>query len=172
MDILLVIFCILMFWGLKPVKCNENFLSRDTTTAIKGIFAIVILFSHTRQYLGPTIMESGMNLNQYNTIYNISLSLIGQLMVVMFLVYSGYGLVESYKNKKGTYVKGFLKKRVLKTLVHFDIAVILFLIVALILGHEYSAKEFLLSFIGWESIGNSNWFVFDIIILYLIAIVR
>lgn len=90
-------------------------------------------------------------------------------MVVMFLVYSGYGIVESYKKKQSAYLEGFLRKRVLKTLVHFDIAVAIFIILALILGHRYETVDYLLCWTGWTSVGNSNWFIFDIIILYLLA---
>lgn len=97
------------------------------------------------------------------------LILIGQLMVVMFLLYSGYGVMESYKRKGNNYISGFFSKRVLKTLLHFDLAVVLFIVLALILGHEFSTKQYILSLIGWESVGNSNWFVFDIIALYIIA---
>lgn len=168
MDILVIIFCLIIVWGIKPSKHNHDYLNRDTTTAIKGIFAIIILFSHTRQYLPSPHINNSVQVSCDN-IYNFILSLIGQLMVVMFLLYSGYGIVESYKVQGNSYKNGFLKKRVLKTLVHFDIAVLLFLILALVLGHEYSPKQYVLSFTGWESIGNSNWFVFDIIALYLMS---
>lgn len=107
----------------------------------------------------------------YRTIYDAVFGFLGQLMVVMFLVYSGYGIIESYKKKKSAYLTGFLRKRVLKTLVHFDIAVAVFIILALILGHEYSASDYMLSWTGWTSVGNSNWFIFDIIVLYLLAYV-
>lgn len=105
------------------------------------------------------------------TIYDTVLGFLGQLMVVMFLVYSGFGIIESYKKKKSAYLTGFLRKRVLKTLVHFDIAVAVFIILALILGHEYSTGDYLLSWTGWTSVGNSNWFIFDIIVLYLLTYV-
>ncbi|MDE6017819.1 MAG: hypothetical protein K2G85_03275 [Muribaculaceae bacterium] len=168
MDILVIVFVLIIFVGIKPTKYNSDFLGRDTTTAIKGIFAIIILFSHTRQYLSPMLPIS-ISTNGYNFFFNKALDFLGQLMVVMFLLYSGYGIVESYKKKKQAYTKGFLKKRVLKTLIHFDLAVLLFVLVALLLGHKYSYEEYILSFTGWLSVGNSNWFVFDIIILYLLS---
>lgn len=105
----------------------------------------------------------------YKPLFDGLLGFFGQLMVVMFLVYSGYGIMESFKRKRKRYLDDFLKKRVLKTLVHFDLAVILFMIGAIILGHSYSAKEYILSLTGWLSVGNSNWFIFDIIILYLLS---
>lgn len=95
--------------------------------------------------------------------------MIGQLMVVMFLFYSGYGILESYKSKK-QYKDKFLKKRFLKTLFNFDIAVLLFIILSFALNQQYYLKEYLLSLIAWDTVGNSNWFVFDILILYLITL--
>ena len=63
----------------------------------------------------------------------------------------------------------FPKNRILKTLLHFDIAVLLFLILKLILNQKISLKNTLLSFIGWESLGNSNWYIFVILALYLLT---
>ncbi|MDE6284512.1 MAG: acyltransferase family protein [Bacilli bacterium] len=152
---------------MKPTQYNREYLSYNTTTAIKGVFAIIILFSHTKNYLA--VSDRSNYIYSLNYIYNITLYLIGQLMVVMFLLYSGYGIIESYKKKQREYTKCFFKRRIIKTLIHFDLAVLIFLILAFIMGHDYSLNNILLSFTGWESIGNSNWFVFDIIILYLLT---
>lgn len=104
----------------------------------------------------------------WNRIFYFIINAIGQLMVVMFLFYSGYGIMESFR-RKDLYTNTFITHRVLKTLFNFDIAVLLFLLLALIIGKDYDILTVLLSLIGWESIGNSNWFVFDIIVLYLMA---
>lgn len=89
----------------------------------------------------------------------------------MFLFYSGYGVMESILKKGSDYINAFPKQRFAKTLFHFDIAVMLFVIVDLCLGtlNNYSILEVLLSFTGWESVGNSNWYIFSILILYLIT---
>lgn len=167
MDLFVIAFLIIIIIGIKPMKHNEQYIGFNSTTAIKGIFAIIILFSHSRQYAPSSVTYWGGH--SYTILYNSILDFFGQLMVVMFLTYSGYGIMESYKRKGKSYLNGFCKKRVLKTLIHFDIAVLLFLILSLILGHEYSLKQYILSFIGWEDIGNSNWFIFDIIVLYLLS---
>ena len=59
MDIFAIVFLILILIGVKPVRNNEDYISRDTTTAIKGIFAIIILFNHSRQYLSVPITNWG-----------------------------------------------------------------------------------------------------------------
>lgn len=109
-----------------------------------------------------------MSYEIWDKIYFFIISMIGQLMVVMFLFYSGYGIIEQFKNRDN-YLDGFIKNRFLKTLFNFDIAVMLFVLLAISLDKGYSLPQILLSFTAWESIGNSNWFVFDILILYLIG---
>ena len=158
MEIILIIYAIIALYGIKLRKNDNNdYMSKYTTTSIKGIFAVMILLSHFSSYI-----------NIHGTIYNFVISLFGQLMVTPFLFYSGYGIMESINNKKN-YMENFLKNRFLKTLFHFDIAIFLFIIVSLIVNTKYSVGNYLLSFTGWVSIGNSNWFVFDILVLYLIT---
>ncbi len=92
-------------------------------------------------------------------------------MVAPFMFYSGYGVMESIKRKGSGYVKSFPKKRVLKTLINFDFAIILFLILNVILSKTVTLKQLVLSFIGWDSIGNSNWYIFIILVLYLFTFI-
>jgi len=57
----------------------------------------------------------------------------------------------------------------LKTLLNFNIAILVFLAVNLILGIHYSGWEIVGSFIGLTSIGNSNWYIFSILVMYVIS---
>lgn len=158
----MIVFLILLFlvslYKIRFTPFNENYMSRENTASIKGIFIIMVFLSHVRDYI--TLPE--------NSKYAMILNLIGQLMVAIFFFYSGYGVLESYKNKPG-YTEKFLKNRFLKTLLHFDIAVFLFLIIDVIFGKQYPARNYVLCWIGWEAIGNSNWFVFVILALYLLT---
>lgn len=139
-------------------------LSVDQTQSIKGIFVVTIFFSHFCPYV---------ILNQwYDTPMQEYCRWLGQLMVAPFLFYSGYGIFESVKKKGIAYVKGFPTKRILKILLHFDLAVILFLLYDFFLAPEYlSAPKILLSLLAWESVGNSNWFIFAILCAYLFGYV-
>ena len=107
MTVILILYFLLILHGMKPRDKNDDYLDKESTNNIKGIFAIMILLSHFRGYVNidPT------------SLYDRFISLIGQLMVAMFLFYSGYGIMESIKNKKD-YMKSFLKNRFLKTLFH------------------------------------------------------
>lgn len=53
MDILIILLLIVVLWGVKPMGYNPDYIGRESTTAIKGIFAIIIIFSHANQYLPP-----------------------------------------------------------------------------------------------------------------------
>ena len=154
-----IVFILISLYGIK--KSDGNYLSKEQTTAIKGFFTIIILFSHFNGYIE-------LSNNTINNIYLKIFSLIGQFMVTMFLFYSGYGILKSIENKKD-YIKTFPKKRILKVIIKFYCALLLFIIINYFLNNYYSLHDTLLSFTGWTSIGNSNWFVFVIIMLYLIT---
>ena len=69
--------------------------------------------------------------------------------------------------KKFDYVTNIPGKRFLVTLINFDIAVLLFLILQMLLGNTFSLSTISFSLIGWESVGNSNWYMFDIFAVYI-----
>ena len=85
------------------------------------------------------------------------------------MFYSGYGMLESIKSKGMDYVKSIPGKRFAKVLLHMEIAVLLFLLTDFAIGKSYGLKTTLLSFTFWTSIGNSNWYIFIILCLYLIV---
>lgn len=163
MVIFLVMLAALCLWGMRLSIKNgfEDYMSPQKTGSIKGTFVIIVLLSHMRQYL--TVDTSLLNKP-----FTWFMSSMGQLMVVAFLFYSGYGVALGLKNKDG-YAKTLLTKRALKVLLHFDIAVLLFYITGLALGNSYSVQKLLLSFVGLDGVGNSIWFIFDIIILYILT---
>lgn len=92
-------------------------------------------------------------------------------MVAMFMFYSGYGVMESIRSKGMNYVHSMPKKRILSTWIHFAFIVALYVLLTVAIGNEITLKQLLLSFIGWDSVGNSNWYIFDILCLYLMSFV-
>lgn len=144
-----------------------DYLSFDTTNAIKGIFIALVFIKHATPYiLNSSYVFDNSLLSRTFIFIN---SQVGQWIVAMFLFYSGYGIMESIRKKGMIYVQSIPRKRVLTTLVNFDIAVALFAVVSLFVPNEYTIKQYMLSFIGWESVGNSNWYIFIIMLCYLIA---
>ncbi|MBR2869292.1 MAG: acyltransferase [Clostridia bacterium] len=139
----------------------EDYMSPQKTGSIKGVFTVIVLFSHVRQYLS-------LDASPFNKPYVDFLSFLGQLMVVMFLFYSGYGVTLGLMKKEG-YVKTLLSRRALKVWIHFDIAVLIYWLLGLALGKNYPVKKLLLSFIGLDSVGSSIWFIFVTLILYIVT---
>ncbi len=150
--------------GIKLSRFHNNYIDFDQTTSVKGIFAIVIVMSHMWGF--GAFPTDTPDLEIYRNIINY----VGQLMVTMFFFYSGYGITVSAAKKTG-YMDGFFKNRIFKVLLHFDIALIFFVLINRWLGIEYSQLQYLTCWFGWGSIGNSNWFIFDTLIFYLITYV-
>lgn len=149
------------FAGLKSF--HADYISKESTNAVNGIFAFLIVMGHFVTYY-----------TQYSACdlpYIDVRSFLGQMVVSTFFVYSGYGIYESVKKKGPKYIAGFPKNRIPKLLLHLDVAVVVFLLLFLILGYEVSPLKFFLSLIGWEYIGNNNWFVFATLVFYIITFV-
>ena len=140
---------------------NENYLSKENTDCIKGIFMFLIIASHAMSY----IEFSG----EHDKLYLLLQSYLGQGIVAMFLFYSGYGVSEAIKKKGLSYIKTIPIKRVLVTWINYDLAVILYWGVNICLGISYPKRKIVLAFLGWKSIGNSNWYIFTIIWCYLLT---
>ncbi len=154
---------LIMFQEVKTADANsfhKDYLSKEKTNAIKGIFVILIVFTHFSQYvkLGGIYDRPYLSLQKH----------LNQMVVSMFWFYSGYGMMEATLRKGFGYVKGIPVKRFFTVLLNFDIAIGLFLIVGWFLGKTYDIKIILWSLIGWKSVGNSNWYIFAVLVLYVI----
>lgn len=138
---------------------NETYLDKKSTTTINGIFVILVLLSHYMQYahFGGIIDEPYLLLRAH----------LHQMVVATFLFYSGYGMMEQIKRKGDTYVRS-LPKKAGKLLFRFDVSVLLFLLMHLAFGKTYSFNWIVPSLIGWKDVGNSNWYIFDILVLYVL----
>ena len=140
---------------------NSNYLSKETCNSIKGFCVILVFLSHCGKYIHYN--KTGINEMYYSVAGYLS-----QLIVVMFFFYSGYGLMQQIIKKGKQYIQSFLFSRFLPTYISFVICVLFYYILSLVINVDYSCKQLLLSFIGWESIGNSNWFMFVTFVLYFI----
>lgn len=166
MAIFLLITLLIAFVGMKPVKSGEfhnDYVSINQTTSINGLFTLLVFWSHVCTYIKLD--------GAFDKPYSSFKSYLLQMVVVPFLFYSGYGIMESIKKKGSDYVRDIPKKRFLKVLLHLDIAVVLFLIVNLVFGKTFPVKRILLSLIGYSAVGNSNWYIFAVLGLYLIVFV-
>ena len=170
MIFLLLIVIFISFKDAKFVEGNRlegnfytDYMSIEQTSAINGIFALLIFLSHSTGYLelegtGPI-----------NDLYFVVRYYLMQLVVVTFLFYSGYGIMLSIMKKGHEYVKHFPRDRFLKVLIMLDAAVILYFIMGMILDNHFAVSQVLLSLIGLQDLGNSNWYIFLILIMYVVT---
>lgn len=138
----------------------DAYLSHKHTTRINGFFILIVFYAHIRTYM-PYVPETDA------WMYTVATGL-GQLMVALFLFYSGYGIHESIRRKPG-YVHTLPRKRIGITWINFAFALLFFLTLDLILGREVTPYQVIFAFLGWTSIGNSAWYIFAILILYLLT---
>lgn len=162
---MIIFVCIIGLVALLSVRRQEDaFLSIHQTTVINGIFVILIFLSHSTQYLY-------LSDNLFDSVYGRFQNFHNQWVVTTFLAFSGYGVMGKIKSEGERYLKLFPKRRLLKTLVNFDIAVFAYLVMNSFLGIHYSAAETAGAFIGLTSVGNSNWYIFSILIMYAVTYV-
>lgn len=159
MAIYILIILIIVMFGIKVRNDDsEEILNYIDTTTINGICVLFIFISHSTQYWR-------LSDNWLDSIYQHIQNIHNQWVVVPFLAFSGYGVMYSFLHKEN-YILTYPRKRILRTLLNFDLAVVLYLIVELIIGEHYSLETVLGSFIGVTSVGNSNWYIFAILIMY------
>lgn len=163
MILLLFLSLILVFLLAKPklhlnIQSDEPWLSRQRTAFVNGFFIILVFLRHIQQYQ--------LNISHFEEHLLLNL-LPGQLIVTSFFFFSGYGLMHSIKAKGKPYVRSIIQRRFPSLLVNFSVAVILFVALQAFLGHTYSLCHILLSLPGWESVGNSNWFICMTLLAYL-----
>jgi hypothetical protein len=168
---LFIIFIVLLFFCLIGTKVirngyNVDYLSISQCNVVKGFFILLVFISHINQY----ILKTGYVASSIGDVLYFKIpGYIGQLMVVMFLFFSGYGVMESYKKKGRDYVSSMPQNRILVTLLNFDVAVLVYIALNLFLRKPMTFSQILLSFIAWDSVGNSNWYIFCILLCYIIS---
>lgn len=149
---------------LVGIKCTgkgfrDDYMSPESTTAVNGIFTVLVMMSHI-----VDSYEAGGFADELFTRYIH----FGQLVVVTFFFYSGYGIAESLRRKSG-YVQKMPKNRIFRVWLNLAIALIPYILLNLFTHEPMTVKQVLLSFIGYDSVGNSNWFMFDTLVVYVLV---
>ncbi|MBO0475853.1 acyltransferase family protein [Vagococcus sp. DIV0080] len=165
MSIIFLLLVISIFANAKFIDNDSiftNYLDKKQTTTINGIFVFLVFLSHAKSY---------MNLSgPYHDTFLFISSFLNQAIVVTFLFYSGFGVMESIKRKGHNYLNTFPKK-IITLFIQVDIAVFLFLLTNMIIGNTITLKNFLFALTTLGSIGNSNWYITAIIILYFFTLI-
>lgn len=143
---------------------NDDFLSVERCQALNGI-AILTVFARHVVHLG--VMRMGYDMKGFGDeqYYQVSM-LLQQLLVVTFLFFSGFGVMEQFKKRGDAYVDGFPKKRLFVTWANFAVAIACYAVVNLAFGTGVTADRILLAFTCYKDIGNPVWYVFCILWCY------
>ena len=155
-----LLFALCLSGARKREDCDKNLclaLSKEQANVIKGFFILVVFLSHFNGYVGYTEKIDRINERIY--------SLIGQRMVTMFMLYSGYGVMESIKRKGITYIKAMPINRILSVVFRFDLAVLLYACINFLVNRAkftFSKKHCFSHFWG----GNLSVIVTGIFFLY------
>ena len=165
MNFILLIF-ILLFIGniviMPENRFNEHAFSKQQTTNINGIFVMLVFMSHASQYLDMT--------GDSHQIYKSFQNYLGQGVVAPFLVYSGFGIMEGIKKRGINYINS-IPHKFLKLLLYFNAALLFYFVLNLFIKRSYPIKHTLLALTSWTSIGNSNWYITAILLLYIIVFI-
>lgn len=159
--VILAVAVVLVYKAKVSRTLRDDYMSIKQTQAINGLFIILVFLRHFNQYVvfENKIDEGFLFINRE----------LGQLIVTTFMFYSGYGVMVSIMKKGRTYLKAMPMQRILKTLLLFDGAILLYVIMNFLTKTPQTLPQIALSFIGWESVGNSNWYIFAISMMYAIT---
>jgi hypothetical protein len=159
LDLFFIIFCCLTLFNFKIKGIDDYFydyMELDETNCIKGIFVWLIIFYHKTAYINKT-----------KYLYMKITGNLGQKVVSMFFFYSSFGICEAIKKKGVIYAKT-LKNKAIILFLKSQVIILIYLVANIvILKKKITFKKYLLSLIFRDSLGNSNWFAFTIIIFYL-----
>ncbi len=163
MTIVALVFILLIFSGAQIAEQGnfyEDYISRRQTTAINGIFVLFVFMSH---YMG------GITPAPEDMIVKDSIRFLDHLVVAPFLFYSGFGVMVLISKRGMQYVKQIPLHRALRIQIHFSVAVLLFCGMNVLMKTPMSFQGILLALIGWENVGNYNWYMFAIFVFYMIT---
>ena len=141
---------------MTKVEQKESRFGKKQTAMLKGLLALSVIFHHLSQ--------------QTNTmwIFEIFKELGGQLVSAFFFI-SGYGLLASILSNKN-YLDSFLKKRLLKVVVPFPLAIFAFLLSRLIDGDDLTFSGVFVPLLHGDTnhLLPYSWYVFVLIFFYLL----
>ena len=143
-----------LFWKIRYVSFNTEYLSLTTSKYIKGWLSLVIVLHHLSQCMG-----------------GISLLLlftgVGYLAVAGFFFFSGFGCQKRYMTDPD-YASRFLGKRLPSLFVPYVIATVCYIVVQACYGIE---PAWWLFFFPWDK-GHTllphAWYIFAVAVFYLV----
>ena len=150
------------FAGFKKENFHEDSSSLDSFMSLRGFAAIGVILHHISQE------QAFQMANHYGTKPG-ELSIFvnaGYLFVAIFFFCSGFGLIKSLETKPD-YFKGFMKKRVLKTLViPYYVSILIYAILRTASGERFAPVQWVTHILGFTMMNEYAWYPIVAAILY------
>ncbi len=172
----LVVILLIYLCAYKPsisynLPNDDDYMHIDKTRLINGLFIALVLISHI--YNGINGTENQLCASDLFFEKNI-VRKIGQLMVVPFFFFSGYGIMYSF-DRKINYSTSIIK-RFISLFLNFNIAISLYIalnifIDKLLFISNFNIYSYIKTAIAWQNLGNQNWFIFATFSLYIFCII-
>ena len=162
LDLLIIpmLICLVSSWSLRKKDQDTAFFSRTQTASINGVFVLMILIRHFSEYI---------KVGQLDWILGKGQRYLDQLIVVSFMFFSGYSFALQ-QARSSSYIKK-LPKKILSLWLMLIITVLAHLCVQYVLGTTYDLSTILFSMIGYRKVGNSNWYIVAIALLWLLSFI-
>ncbi len=165
--IVYALFIALLIWGgkfagFKDSQFHGDAISFDAMKSLRGFAAIGVIIHHISQ------TDAFQYATQYGQQNQLSFFLdYGFKLVAIFFFCSGYGLVKSISSKHN-YLHGFIKKRVVKTLIiPYYVSILIYGVWHLIRGDQFAPIQWVTNLLGLSMMNEYAWFPVVLIILYL-----
>ena len=162
----LLFLILLAFVGAKMAPANEfmqDYIAPRNTRAVNGFFVAFILLRHCA--------KTEIFSTPYDAAFLSFGGFLGQMIVATFLFYSGFGITESIQRKGYAYVRDMPRRHFLGLLVRFEIVTAIYLALCTCMGMTFPIRQIVLAFTGFESFGNSTWYIFVMLVMYLMIFV-
>lgn len=150
------------FAGFKKENFHEDSASLDSFMSLRGFAAIGVILHHISQE------QAFQMANHYGTKPG-ELSIFvnaGYLFVAIFFFCSGFGLIKSLETKPD-YFNGFMKKRVVKTLViPYYVSILIYGILRFATGERFAPLQWVTHILGFTMMNEYAWYPIIAAILY------
>lgn len=141
----------------KKNQFNDDFTSLEVMKSVRGFAAMGVILHHISQEFA--FQESGVLTPFVNA---------GAYFVAVFFFCSGYGLIKSFDSKKD-YLKGFIKKRIVKSIVvPFYVDVLLYGLFTFLVKIHLEKAQWVTNLLGITMMNVYAWFPIVLSLLYLV----
>ena len=158
---------LLLFWGgkfagFKNTQFHDNSSSLEVMKSLRGFAAIGVILHHISQE------DAFQQANGYGKLGEISIFVnAGFLFVAIFFFCSGFGLIKSLETKPD-YFNGFIKKRVVKTLViPYYVSILIYGVLRFASGERFAPLQWITNLAGITMMNPYAWYPIVAVILYI-----